>query len=138
MEIFIDDTAKIWEVQEAFNTHYPFLKLQFFEFDPTKKNTFTSSNLITDTGKTIGEIRHIHHIGAISLNGHQKVATLEKNFLKGFGINAQVFRKSGKEWLRTTATDEWTLSEQNQVAQEIAASLNEKPIWEDDYYHEQP
>ena len=138
MEILIDDSVRIFEIQESFNTHFPSLKLEFFELDPTKKKNFTRSNLIRDINKTIGEIRHLHRTGSISINGHQKVSTLEKNFYRDFGVNVQVFRKSGRNWLRTTSTDDWTLKEQNQMSQDISTTLNEKPLFEDDYYHEQP
>lgn len=138
MEISIDDSVRIFEIQERFNTHFPFLKLEFFDLDPTKKKTFTPSNLIRNMNKTIGEIRHVHRTGNISINAHQKVSTLEKNFYRDFGLNVQVFRKSGSKWLRTTSTDEWTLKEQNQMSHEIDTSLKEKPLFEDDYYHEQP
>ena len=137
MKIQIDDTVRLFEVQEIFNAHFPYLKLEFFELDPTKKNTFTSENLIRDQNRTIGEIRHIHTMGNLSINGQQKVSTLENHFIQDFGVNAQVFRRSGKNWLRTTSTDEWTLTEQNHMAKEIGTSLNEKPLLEDDYYHEQ-
>ena len=138
MEILIDDTIRLFEIQEVFNTHFPYLKLEFFELDPTKKKTYSKSNLITDVNKKIGEIRHIHRTGSLSINGQQKVSTLEKNLYTNFGLNAQVFRKSGKNWLRTSSTDEWTLTEQNQMAREISTISQEKPLLEDDYYHEQP
>ena len=48
-----------------------------------------------------------------------KVAELENAFAKSFGFAVQVFRKSGNVWLQTTATDDWTLEEQNLKATEI-------------------
>ncbi len=138
MEILIDDTVRLFEIQEIFNQHFPYLKLDFFDLDPTKKKTFSKSNLITNVNNTIGEIRHLHRTGSLSINGHQKVSTLERNFYQDFGINAQVFRKSGRNWLQTSSTDEWTLKEQNEMAQEISTISQEKPLQEDDYYHEQP
>jgi hypothetical protein len=138
MEILIDDSVQLFEIQEIFNNHFPYLKLEFFKWDPIQEKTYSKSELITDVNKTVGEIRHIHRAGSISINGHQKVSTLEKNLFKGFGINAQVFRKSNQTWLQTSSTDEWTLQEQNQMAQEINTISQEKPLQEDDYYHEQP
>jgi hypothetical protein len=41
------------------------------------------------------------------------VAELERLFVENFGLNAQVFRRSGTLWLQTSATDNWTLAEQN-------------------------
>jgi hypothetical protein len=138
METLIDDSTRIFEIQEIFNNHFPYLKLEFFDLDPTQKKNYSKSNLITNVNKTIGEIRHIHRTGYISMNGHQKVSTLEKNFFRDFGINVQVFRKSGNTWLQTTSTDEWTLGEQNNMAESISKFSEETPLREDDYLHEQP
>ena len=57
--------------------------------------------------------------GTININGLMKVAELESAFFVTFGLAVQVFRKSGKVWLQTTATDDWTLEEQNLKATEI-------------------
>jgi hypothetical protein len=47
------------------------------------------------------------------------VEELEKSFLVKFGLNVQVFRKSGKSWLETTITDKWTLEKQNTQGEEL-------------------
>ena len=39
-----------------------------------------------------------------------------KSIEEEFGIHVQVLRKSGRVWLQTTATDDWTLAEQEQEA----------------------
>ncbi len=105
MEITIHDSFKLCEIQEEFSKHFPYLKLEFFEFAPGAKKVFSKAYLITDTDKTLGEKRHIHRAGHISINGHQKVNTLEQHFLENFGVDIQVFRKSGNVWLQTTTTD---------------------------------
>jgi hypothetical protein len=40
----------------------------------------------------------------------------------------QVFRKSGKLWIQTTATDQWTLGEQNKNAMQQHDELKEAPV----------
>ena len=98
---------------------------------------FTKKNLIADTKQTLEEVRHLHRPGHVSINGHLKASTLEKNFRDTYGINVQVFRKSGNIWLETTVTDDWTLSKQNRKGSETAC-LNQEDIHQDfDYYHEQ-
>lgn len=119
MELLIHDSYKLCEIQAAFSKHFPYLKLEFFNIDPTKERIFSKETLITQTNKTLAEVRHLHNLGHLSINGHQKVSTLEKHFVNEFGINIQVFRKSGKAWLQTTTTDEWTLSEQNKIGKEM-------------------
>lgn len=126
MEIILNDSYKLHEIQKIFNEHFPYLKLEFFNIDTAKDKRFSSENLIKQTNKTLAEVRHIHRAGYLSINGHQKVRTLESHFANDFGICTQVFRKSGDTWLQTTSTDEWTLSEQNKMAEEMEVSLSGK------------
>ena len=113
MEIIIHDSSKLFEIQEEFSKHFPYLRLEFFGFEPIEEKRFSKENLISDTNKTLGEIRHVHRPGHISINGHQKVSSLEQHFRKNFGIDIQVFRKSAAIWVQTTTTDNWTLTDQN-------------------------
>ena len=48
------------------------------------------------------------------------VIDLEKKFREVFGLGIQVFRKSGKAWLETTLTDNWTLEEQNRQGEALS------------------
>jgi hypothetical protein len=119
MEIIISDTLTVNEIQAEFQSHFPFLKLEFYlkEHEAGEGN----SNLTkVDSKKSLGEIRTKHNDGELSIHGNQKVSTLESNFHDVYGLNVQVFRKNGELWLQTTVTDEWTLSEQNSTAMEHA------------------
>ena len=51
-----------------------------------------------------------------------------------FGLHVQVFRRSGKTWLQTIRTDNWTLGQQDA---EAAASNQVPPTETEDDYHEQ-
>lgn len=137
MDFVISDSGRLCEIQEEFSSHFPFLRIEFFGYEPDEKDVFKKSNMITDTGKTIGEIRHIHTHGSLSINGHQKVSTLEKHFRENYGINIQVFRKSGNNWLITTASDDWTLADQNKKGKEMEEEVNEQVKEDFDSYHEQ-
>lgn len=137
MEIIIQDSDKLCEIQKEFSKRFPYLKLEFFKFDVGKKKIFSSKNLITETQKTLGEIRHVHNLSHISINGHQKVSTLEQHFRENLGVDVQVFRKSGSSWLATTATDNWTLSEQNKKGEEMSLLPAQEKTSDYDQYHEQ-
>ncbi len=50
----------------------------------------------------------------------QTVLEVEQFFKLHFNLNAQVFRKSGNNWLETTLTDSWTLKKQNQEGMELS------------------
>jgi len=137
MKFIIDDNTKINEIQSEFNKHFPYLKLEFFQFNPSGENTFSKSNLVKNNNTTLSKIRHLHVRGYISLRGNQLVSTFEKYLKENFGINAQVFRKSGKNWLQTTTTDNWTLSEQNNKGLEMNTEVEKQKMENFEEYQEQ-
>jgi len=118
-EIEVNDNKTLEQIQAEFKGHFPYLKLEFYSSEHGEGEGSAKSEMI-DAHLTIGEARTKHEMGEISIHGNQKVSTLEGNFHDAFGLNVQVFRKSGAIWLQTTTTDEWTLSEQNQTASEFA------------------
>ena len=117
MEITISDNQSIAQVKTLFTEHFPFLKLEFY-INEHQTGEGNSDQSIHDANKTIGDIRSKHNSGELSIHGNQKVSPLEQAFHDQYGLNVQVFRKSDEVWLQTTATDEWTLSEQNHTVEE--------------------
>ena len=134
MEIIIHDSTKLNELQQDFTSHFPYLKLEFFEPIGGSKHL---CDIIKDTSKTIGDVRHIHTAGHMTINGHMKTETLEKEFMEKFGISVQVFRKSGGSWLLTGSSDNWTIAEQNRKGKEMSESVQETKDDDFDRYHEQ-
>lgn len=116
--MIISDDRTIQSIQTEFQTHFPNLKIEFYTVPhDTEKGSSLTQQLLEVT-KTIGELREQQNTGDLSINGHQKVSTLESNFRDIYGLNVQVFRRSGNDvWLQTSATDNWTLSEQNKRAE---------------------
>ncbi len=110
--MIITDKRKIQEIQDEFHAKFPNLKLEFYKGHHEAKEG-SPARAKYDPDKTIGDIRTVHTDGDLSIDGHQKVSTLEKKFFDQYGLNVQVFRKSKGIWLQTITTDEWTLAEQN-------------------------
>lgn len=113
----ISDNRTIAAIQSEFNLKFPYLKLEFYNH-PHEVGEGSKLKSLIDSSKTIKEVRTIHTEGDLSVNGHLKVSTLEQTFADNYGLNVQVFRKSGGLWLQTTSTDEWTLATQNQKGQQ--------------------
>jgi hypothetical protein len=116
-KVHIDDLHfdhKVWKRELNFYKD----ELMVFQnrLDEVGQGNLDSSKL--DSSKSIGEIRTIHDTGDFSIHGNQKVSTLEQAFHDTYGLNVQGWRKSGEIWLQTTATNEWTLSEQNHTGEE--------------------
>lgn len=122
-ELIITDDFTIHQVQDKFQEHFPFLKIEFFKTSHDEMEGSPKENMITEN-HLLGDIRTNHSAGELSIHGNQKVTTLEEHFEENYGLNVQVFRKSGKNWLETTKTDEWTLSEQNRTGEEMSEAVN--------------
>ena len=110
--MLIDNNMKINDLQADFHKKFPFLKLEFYagshrvgESSPARERL--DGDLLVD------EVRSVHTVGHLHIQEAMSVATLEQQFLEKYGLNAQVFRRSGNLWLQTSATDHWTLAEQN-------------------------
>ncbi|MEM8907192.1 MAG: hypothetical protein AAGD05_05035, partial [Bacteroidota bacterium] len=115
----IIEEKTIAEIQQEFNNKFSNLKIEFYR-TPHQKGEGSLSQEKWPSHLTIGEIRSVPYSGDLSINGHLKVATLEQNFYKQYGLNIQVFRRSGGTWLQTTSTDDWPLSKQNNRNQLVA------------------
>jgi hypothetical protein len=113
MKIIITDRRKIFAIQREFNEMFPFLKLEFHA-RASKTNVAASLKIVKESSKTLGECRTIHNMGVLTITPAMSVKDLEQHFRDVYGLSVQILRKSGKVWLGTTVTDNWTLKEQNE------------------------
>lgn len=116
MKIVLEDSFTLNEVKNQFHNGFPYLKLEFFSkrhksFEATKQSLMIKDNV------SLKELTAKE--GSIEVDKNMTVEELEKKFLSKFGLNVQVFRKSGKSWLETTITDKWTLEKQNAQGEEL-------------------
>ena len=118
MKLLIKDTLSIRDLQFAFNSLFPYLKMEFFSNGALREKMYALNKLLP-AGSTIGEIWKKKEAAEIDINDETKVKDLENIFMDKFGLTIQIFRKSGNLWLETTMTDNWTLKQQNEHGKEI-------------------
>jgi hypothetical protein len=123
MQIELNDHRKIHAIQEEFNTRFPFLKIEFFS-KPNKVNADLHNRKITPGSKTLGECSLLHKKGKVSISQGMTVAELEEHFRDAFGLEIQIFRKSGTLWLATRQTENWSLEKQNMEGEAITRQLS--------------
>ena len=111
--MIIQDNKSIQAIQKEFNDKFPNLKIAFYAHEHGDHEGSPNADKLEET-LTIGQARTKTTEGDLSIHANQKVNTLEQNFHDIYGLNVQVFRKSGSLWLQTTATDAWTLHKQNE------------------------
>jgi len=109
-------------IKEEFNKYYPFLKLEFFR-ESHIKGRGTSRGKMVLGNMMLSLLQENKSSGNVSVVDNKTVAELEGEFLREYGLNIQVFRKSGNIWLETSSTDDWTLHQQNEEGKNLAEHL---------------
>ncbi len=124
LKILISDERKLMEIQKDFTLFFPFLKLEFFKA-PHKIGDGSAKHLLLDSNKLIKDCRSSRPTLHIEIKESMTVDQLEQLLFENFGLAAQVFRKSGNVWLETSATDNWTLLQQNNEGAELSTQIKE-------------
>ncbi len=123
MELNIHKNITIGELQDEFSKRFKFLKLGFF-IDKNHDNRLTADEQVKNRHMTLGSIREFPIDGDITIKASMTAGEVEKKFKEHFGVDVQIFRKSGMNWLVTSQTDEWTLEQQNQKAMEMSKPVD--------------
>ena len=108
----ISNERKLSDIQIEFSNTFPYLKLEFYGKQQDLGNGSPKEDLL-NVDQTIGEVRTKGEAEDLEIDGSSNVKTLEQKFFELFGLNVQIFRKSGGLWLQTTATEEWSAKDQN-------------------------
>lgn len=119
MNIHIADDLSIKDIQKSFSERFPYLKLEFFS-RPHQTGKGSEKKYMRSNDAMLRDFRLVHSEGELHIHDDMSVSELEALFREHFGLYVQVFRRSGRLWLETTATDNWTLKVQNEQGQELS------------------
>lgn len=111
--MLISKDWKIKDIQNEFQNHFPFLKIEFYKSrkDASGSNVkFEKLNpfipvVSMDSAKVPLEI---------PLSEDKKVSDLKQLFKDTLDCSIVIFRKSGNHWIETSFTEDWTLEQQNE------------------------
>jgi hypothetical protein len=108
----ISDQKTLQDISREFHQMFPGLKLEFYakahaagEGSPVQERLPGESQL--------SKVRTIEQEGDLEIDPEMSVSQFEQLFAERYGLNVQVFRKSGNLWMQTTSTDHWSLAQQN-------------------------
>lgn len=132
MEIKFTPETTIEEIQHQFISLFPHLKLGFFR-DLNQDQILTANELIRNDKVKISELSDVAISGTFVLDPFKTILDFEKSILLQYGLQVQVFRKSGNAWLVTTSTDSKTFAEQEALALEMNRPVEKA---ESSDYHE--
>lgn len=112
MHLHISSKVPISDIQKAFSSTFPYLKIEFFR-RPAVHSPSKDSHPVTGPLPEVTEDN-------IEITGAMKVRELEQVLDRLFSLDARIFRRSGNIWLETTMTNDWTLAHQNEQGREIS------------------
>lgn len=118
MHLHISSKLSISDIQKAFSTTFPYLKIEFFR----QRAAYSPHLADHDIPEAMQEVIK----DDIEITGEMKVRELERALDRLFSLDARVFRRSGNIWLETTMTNEWTLAHQNEQGREISMPAGKK------------
>jgi len=123
--MLITSDKKLADIKREFHKVFPYLRMEFYSgHHETGKGSPKEEQL--EDGKTIGEVSGKDIREDFKVLPDMTVREVEKYFYEKLSLNVQVFRKSGNLWMQTTATDHWTLQEQNRKGGSSQEHYNEK------------
>lgn len=116
MKLQIKPGKTLKDIQNEFHNAFPMLKLEFFK-KPHRADEPSAKKDVVNNSLKISEVTKAP-AGELIITAKSKVNEIEQALRSDFALFAQVFRKSGKVWLQTTTTDDWTIEQQEQAAKE--------------------
>lgn len=108
----IDQKTKLAEIQLAFNGQFPYLRVEFYK-RPHESGEATADREKLDLDLTLEEIANAKWNKGLTFDRNMTISEFEALMHDDFGLNVQVFRRSGNLWLQTTVTDNWSLDVAN-------------------------
>ncbi len=112
MTLHISDTTTLQSLHESFSALFPFLRLELVDY---RAGNGDHSHFSTrDRNTRLCELSHRTQHAELSIDPDMTVEAFERSFYQTFGLRAVVLRRSGRVWLKTMMTDDWTLGFQNE------------------------
>ncbi|HMQ06829.1 MAG TPA: hypothetical protein PKC30_05975 [Saprospiraceae bacterium] len=111
MNFSIDQKTTVALLKTQFSSYFPHLKIEVYDESHAVGEASAQDHQISDD-VLLSEINPNVQSGHFSFDPEMKVRDFEQGCKANMGLNVQVFRLSGKLWLQTTKTDDWSLEKQ--------------------------
>ena len=112
MKIAINNSRKIFAIQEEFSNMFPCLKLEFFA-KPSRPGAAPSKKLVRHSSKTLQDCRAISREGTIDILPSMNISDLKENFRDIYGLSVEIFRKAENGVAQNPVSDRIVLEEAN-------------------------
>jgi len=110
----VNPNTTVNELMCQFAEHFPFLRLALYVGVGSKKRAATENDFALKSGEKSVEIK---------FESTAKVRDFIDYLEQILGWKVQILRSSGKLYIETSVTDQWTLDRQNQEGAELSSNL---------------
>jgi len=111
MQLTINNDQTISQIQSEFSDAFPGLKIEFVKHAHGEGEGSSKADIIKDD-VTVKELSGEGEEVSLDITKEQTVGEVETRFRDHLGLNVQVFRKAGLNWIETVNTDHWTIAQQ--------------------------
>ena len=115
MLLHISDSKTVEDLQDHFNDCFPYLKIEFYEEAGSSSKSCDKAYIVRPE-TSLGEIRRKSNSGTLEIKSWEKTSKLKQDLKDLYGLNVQVFRIHGQEWIPTSYSDDLTLKQQSELA----------------------
>ena len=110
----VNPNTTVNELMCQFAEHFPFLRLALYEGSGSKKRAANETDFALKNRKNSVDV---------IFESSTKVRNFIDELEKSLGWKVQILRSSGKLYIETSVTDQWTLDRQNQEGAELSSNL---------------
>jgi hypothetical protein len=133
MKLHIKKNGSIRDIQKEFSEYFPYLKIDFFKLPHTDKKLSPKNEKI-DQATPVSRLVHWDNDKVIEISEKMTISQFEAMMDQQTGLFVQVFRNSGRVWIETSYTDDWTLERQNEegkMMSTINPTSEKQPDWDE-------
>jgi len=112
MKILISNNRLVSDIQDEFNSFFPFLHLEFFDLaqDEMSNYIFTCPRHYS---ASVRDLRKAGKDGNVYITRNMTIMELEDLLQDEFDLKTQVFVRYGSAWLRSPLNGYWLISYKN-------------------------
>lgn len=124
-QILITENTLLSDIQVAFTSYYPFLKIEFLKISTEQHNTQKPKKL--DASMAVKVITSSEMPVTLNIESKRTISEISFDIKKILGLAVEFSRKSGNVWNIITLTDSWTLEDQNDAGKFISTEMSLPP-----------
>ena len=119
-EIVVSGETRLSEIRDAFADYYPFLMIGFAH---QEQYPAASSLAALSLEKPSDAFARMGASYAIDVSSQRSVVDVVRDFSDLFGVQIQMYRKSGSVWNLILYTDSWSLRRQNDAGEYVSRMM---------------